>query len=130
MNNSLNISLLEGRLTRDPQLIAVGSNELCKFNIAVNSSYKNGEAFKDSVDFFSITAWDKLANPCSKYLKKGSKVRVRGRLKQENWTSPEGRKMSKILIDASKVDFLSNNFRKEEKAIATQTEPMLDTVPF
>lgn len=112
MEKQLNVSLLEGRLTKNPELISTGGGiNVCKFDIAVNSVVKVGGETKNIVDFFSITTWSRLADACSKYLKKGTKVRVRGKLKRDSWVSKDGRKLSRIHIDASSVEFMGGNKR-------------------
>ncbi|HBD95512.1 MAG: hypothetical protein A2015_07980 [Spirochaetes bacterium GWF1_31_7] len=129
MEKQLNLSLLEGRLTRDPELMKTNNGKpVCKFDLAVNSSFKSGDEYKENVDFFSINAWENLAETCVKYLKKGTKVRVRGKLKQDNWTSSDGRKMSKVKIEASHVEFIGDDTK--EKKPQTETIHSKITTPF
>lgn len=108
MEKQLNLTLMEGRLTRNPEFLQTSGGGVCKFDIAVNNSIKSGNEIKNVVDFFSITAWNKLGEICSKYLKKGSKVRIRGRLKHDSWISKDGRKMSNVHIDAASVEFIGS----------------------
>ncbi|MCH5149442.1 MAG: single-stranded DNA-binding protein [Spirochaetales bacterium] len=112
MEKQLNLTLMEGRLTRNPEYLQTSCGGVCKFDIAVNNSIKSGNEVKHMVDFFSITAWNKLGEICSKYLKKGAKVRIRGRLKHDSWTSKDGRKMSNVHIDAASVEFIGNSKRQ------------------
>jgi len=115
MDKALNLSLVEGRLTRDPDLFYTkNGNEVCKFDIAVNSNFKANGKNVDEVSFISVNTWNKVADACAKYLKKGSKVRVKGRLKQNSWTSKDGAKKNKIYVEASGVDFLGSNRKKTE----------------
>lgn len=131
MERQLNLSLVEGRLTRDPEVIKLGKGgQICKFDIAVNSFFKQGNDYKEEVDYFSVNVWNKLADACSKYLKKGAKVRVKGKLKQECWTASDGRKMSKVRIDASNVDFIGDNRRDKEKDTGTKIYSREQAVPF
>ena len=107
MEKALNLSLVEGRLTRDPDLFYTkNGNGVCKFDIAVNDNFKAGEKEINEVSFISVNTWNKIADACAQYLKKGSKVRIKGRLKQDSWLSKEGIKRIKTYIEAASVDFL------------------------
>lgn len=118
MSNLLNISLIEGRLTDEPELrYTKNGKSLCKFSLAVNSKLKVDNESVDYVSFFSVNSWNKLAEVCAKYLKKGSKIRVKGRLRQNRWISGDGSKRDKVYIEASGVDFI------QLKTKAEQAEP-------
>lgn len=112
--NSLNSILIEGNLTRDPELKHTPSGAyVCSMSIASNRWYKQGESVEKEVSFFDIEAWSKLAEACGGRLKKGRGVRVVGRLKQERWTDAEGKQRSKIKIVAEHVEF-KPVFQKDE----------------
>jgi single-strand DNA-binding protein len=103
MAKSLNRVQLIGNLTRDPELRYTPSGAgVCSFGIATNRSWTTDTGEKrEEVEFHNIVAWRKLAEICSQYLKKGSKVFVEGRLATRSWTSPEGQPKTKteIVID-------------------------------
>lgn len=112
MSSVLNLSLIEGRLTRDPELLYTKKgNAVCKFDIAVNSGFA-GENQTKEVSFISVNSWNKVAECCAKYLKKGSLIRASGRLKQDSWEK-DGKKVSKIYVEAANVQFLSTPKREE-----------------
>lgn len=116
MEKALNLSLIEGRLTRDPELFYTkNGNSVCKFDIAVNSIFKNKDKNVNEVSFITVNTWNKVADACAQYLKKGSKVRIKGSLKQDTWTTKEGEKRKKIHIEASSVDFLYSPKKKQEE---------------
>ena len=116
MSSVLNLSLIEGRLTRDPELLYTkNGNAVCKFDIAVNSSMKKGENVTNTVSFIAVNAWNKVAECCAKYLKKGSLIRANGRLKQNSWDGKDGKKVSKIFVEAASVEFLGSPAKKNEK---------------
>ncbi len=82
MARSLNKVLLIGNLTRDPELrYTPQGTAVATFSIATNRQWKteSGDQ-KDEAEFHRIVAWDKLAEICSKMLKKGSRTFVEGRL--------------------------------------------------
>ena len=115
--NSLNSVLLEGNLTRDPELkYTPKGTALCSFAIASNRSFKQEEEYHEEVSYFDVTTWSHLAEVCNEYLKKGRGVRVVGRLKQDRWNDPEGNGRSKVYVIAEHVEFKPE--RKKEDAAA------------
>lgn len=82
MSRSLNKTTLIGNLTRDPEQRQTTTGAIvCTFSLATNRSWTtdSGEK-KEEADFHRIVAWKKLADICVRYLKKGSKAYVEGRL--------------------------------------------------
>tara|TARA_Y100001938_G_C7823479_1_gene297765 strand:+ start:74 stop:463 length:390 start_codon:yes stop_codon:yes gene_type:complete len=100
----MNKYICVGNLTSAPQLKEVGENSVCSFSVAINSISKKEDTF-----FMDIECWNKVAQNCQKYLDKGSKVLVEGKLKSNSWTSKEGAKREKFICVADLVTFLSTN---------------------
>ena len=122
--NDLNTIIIEGRLTRDP-VIRDFSNNNCvsSLSIAVNSSYKSkDESYVQEVGFFDVDVWNNAAKACNQYLKKGSKIRVRGVLKQNRWENQEGIKKSKIFIKAETVEFKGDDKKAPASSDAVDSE--------
>lgn len=104
--NNLNSILVEGNLVKDPELsYTQKGTAVCKFSVACNRSFKQGEETVKEVSFFDVTTWGRQAEVCNEYLKKGRGVRVVGSLRQDRWTDTEGRNHSRILIVAEHVEF-------------------------
>ncbi|MBC8452456.1 MAG: single-stranded DNA-binding protein [Spirochaetes bacterium] len=105
--NNLNSVIIEGNLTRDPEESSTPKGTpVCKFTIATNRYYKNGEQQQQQeVSFFAVETWAKLASSCYSYLEKGRGVRVVGRLKQERWTGADEKKHERIVVVAEHVEF-------------------------
>jgi len=123
-----NLAVVEGRLTNDPELRYLqNGTALCKFSIANNQSYYKDENLQEEVNFIDITTWAKLAEKCNEYLKKGRRVLINGRLKQDKWQDNNGANRSKISIVGNQVQFLDQKKETEEKNAA---DPSDDTVPF
>ena len=81
----MNKCILIGNLTRDPELSTTGSGiSVCKFSIAVNRTFKNQNGEYET-DFLNIVTWRGLADNCSKYLIKGSKVAVCGQIQTRTY---------------------------------------------
>lgn len=116
MVNALNLSLIEGRLTKDPQLFWTKNGyPVCRFDLAVNFSQKNDSKIYKEVSFITVNTWNKVAEVCSQYLKKGSMVRIKGRIKQDSWTGSDGKKRNRVYIEANSVDFLANPKKQKEQ---------------
>ena len=104
--NSLNSILLEGNLTKDPQLSKTPKGTpVCIFSVASNRYYKQEDEGVNEVSFFDVEVWSRLAETCSEHLTKGRGVRVVGRLKQDRWEDPEGKLHSRIKIVGEHVEF-------------------------
>ena len=132
--NSLNSVLVEGNLTRDPELAyTTKGTAVCKFSIA-NNRYirgKEDEKAQEEVSYFDIVAFARLAEVCGEYLKKGRGVRVIGRLKQDRWTDPEGKPRSKVLIIAEHTEWKpQTNKDNPETATVEEPERPTDSIPF
>lgn len=106
----LNKVMLIGNLGRDPEfnVIASSGTPVAKFSLAVNRAYKvNGEK-KEETEWFNIVAWSQLAEICEKYLHKGSKVYIEGRIQTRKYTDKEGIQRSVVDIIASDMKMLDS----------------------
>lgn len=119
--NNLNTVLIEGQLTRDPDVVpAPAQSQSCRLAIANNRYYlnKTGDWVQDP-SYFSVYVYGAVASACIRYLKKGRGVRVVGRLKQFSWTD-NGIRREKICIMAEHIEF--------QPAKKTE-QPVVDTSP-
>lgn len=91
---SINKVILIGNLTRDPELRDVKDGlKVCNFSLAVNDSYKNAAGEEvNNVTYIDCEAWSGLADIISKYLKKGSKTYIEGKLKSDTWVDADSGK--------------------------------------
>ena len=105
----LNKVLLMGNLTRDPELRRLPSGvAVTELGLALNRSFqgKDGER-REEVVFIDVTVWDRQAETCCQYLKKGRGVHVEGYLKMDTWDDKTtGEKRSKLKVQAERVQFL------------------------
>jgi single-strand DNA-binding protein len=102
MPGNYNRIILVGNLTRDPEMRFIPSGSgVVKFALAVSRRTKNS----DETMFIDIVAWDKLAEVCNTYLKKGMSVLVEGRLVIRNYDDKDGnkRKATEVVIDAMQM---------------------------
>ena len=107
--NNLNSVLIEGNLTRDPELrYTPKGTPTCQLVLASNRSYRDPERQgerTEEVSFIETTTWGKLAEVCHEHLTKGRGIRVVGRLKQERWEDPDGNSRAKVVTIAEQVEF-------------------------
>ena len=107
----LNRVFLMGRLTFDPELRRTPSGTaVTELRMATNRSYqgRDGER-KEETLFIDVTVWDRQAETCCQYLKKGSAVHVEGSLRMDTWEDKNtGEKRSKIRVRADRVQFLDS----------------------
>jgi single-strand DNA-binding protein len=108
---SINRVVISGNLTRDPELKALPSGtSVLALGIAVNDRRKNQESgqWEDVPNFFDVSIFGARADALSRFLSKGSKVAIEGRLRWHQWETPQGDKRSKVDIVADEIEFLSS----------------------
>jgi single-strand DNA-binding protein len=116
--NNLNSILIEGNLIRDPLLRNTSKGmAICKFTLASNRYLKTENGIEKEVSFFDVESWDRLAEACYQKGKKGSGVRVVGRLRQDRWADRDGKQQARIMIVAEHVEF-----RPEALSKSTNTD--------
>ena len=115
----MNKVFLMGHLGKDPEVKEFSSgNKVCNFNLATNKVYKgkNGEKQQETT-WHNCTGWNKTADLCSTYLKKGSFVFVEGEINISSWENEHGEKRYNHRINVFSIKFLD---RKEEDNKTTQ----------
>lgn len=103
----LNLVVLIGRLTRDPELRYTPGNgtAVATFTLAVDRPFTNRQGEKEA-DFIRIVTWDKLAENCANYLQKGRLVAATGRLQIRSYEDKEGARRQSTEVVARDVRFL------------------------
>ena len=103
---NLNVVALVGCLGRDPETKYFDSGTVVtKFSIAVNRPKKDGV---QEADWFDCEAWGKTAEFATNYIKKGNRVSIVGKLKQEKWEDrTTGDKRSKVVISVDRLENLT-----------------------
>jgi single-strand DNA-binding protein len=107
---SFNKIIIVGNLGRDPELrYTPQGNAVCNFSMATNERRRDkaGEQ-QDITTWFRITVWGKQAENVSKYLAKGRRVYVEGRLHVEDWTDRDGKQRYTLEVNATDVHFLDS----------------------
>jgi len=91
----LNKVMIIGNVTRDPESRNIPSGQtVCTFSVATNRRWRDKQTneMQSQPEFHNIVAWAKLAETCSAYLKKGSRVYIEGRLQTRSWEDQTGQK--------------------------------------
>lgn len=105
----LNKIMLIGNLGKDPELqVTQDGTPFTKFSLAVNRNTKTstGER-KEETEWFNIIAWRQLAETCERYLHKGSKVYIEGRLTQRRYTDKNGIERTMVEVIANEMEMLT-----------------------
>lgn len=99
--NTVNII---GNLTKDPDVRYGSEKAVCRMNVAVNDGYGDNQR----TSFISVVAFGKTAENCERYLAKGRKVAVTGRLQTGSYEK-DGVKHYTTDVIASSVEFLNSS---------------------
>ena len=104
--NRVNIS---GNLTRDPELrMTSGGTQVLSFGVAVNDRRRNPQTgeWEDYPNFVDCTMFGTRAEAVSRYLQKGSKVAIEGKLRYSSWER-DGQRRSKLEVIVDEIEFMS-----------------------
>ena len=104
----LNKVMVIGKVGTDPEMrYTANGRAVTSFRVAANRSYTtpDGER-REETEWFSVVAWQKLAEQCSQYLQKGRRVYVEGRLQTRSWDTPDGQRRFRTEVIADRVIFL------------------------
>lgn len=134
---NLNKAMIIGNLTRDPETRTTPSGQtVASFSVATNLIWndQSGQQQK-KVEFHNVVAWRKLAEICSQYLKKGSKVYIEGRLQTTDWTGQDGNKRYRTEIVAENMIMLdkssgTNNSNMTNVDNNKEEEIQVEDIPF
>lgn len=111
-----NVSLI-GRLTRDPELRYISDSQMAvaRFAIAIDRPVRSGG--EKQTDFPNIVAFGKQAENCERFLKKGSRVGIQGRIQTGRYTNKNGDTVYTTEVVANNVQFLDwvNDKKSERK---------------
>ena len=131
---SINRVIISGNLTRDPELRSTQSGmDVMSFGVAVNDRRRNPQTneWEDYPNFIDCTMFGSRAEALSRYLSKGTKVAIEGKLRWSQWETNEGQKRSKIEIIVDEIEFMqsiSNGAQVPATASAPAVDPMTSTL--
>ena len=104
----VNKVILIGNLGADPELRYTGSGTaVANFNLATNESYKDRDGnLVEKTEWHRVVAWDRLAEICGEYLKKGRSVYIEGSLQTRQWEDKDGNTKYTTEIKAREMQML------------------------
>lgn len=118
----MNNTNLIGRLTANPELRTTTSNvEVCSFTLAVPRRFKT-EGQPDA-DFINCVAFKNVAVTISKYVAKGERLAVMGRISTRNYENKEGNKIYVTEVIVENIDFLEP---KKDNTNTEETDPFVE----
>lgn len=99
-----------GNVGRDPEMrYTQGGTAVCDFSVAVSRQWtdqQSGEQ-REKTTWFRVSAWNKLAETCNQYVKKGMRVLVTGEVEASAWIAQDGTAKASLELTARDVKFLS-----------------------
>ena len=120
----MNKVIMMGRLTRDPEVrYSQGASQtaIARFSLAVDRRWKR-EGEPDA-DFFNCTVFGRQADFVEKYLRKGIKIIVAGRIQNDNYTNKKGQKVYAVQIIVDEIEFA------ESKNAAATNGAVMQNIP-
>lgn len=118
----MNKLIIIGNLTRAPEMrVTAGGKNVCTFTVAVNRRV----AQKEETDFFRVSAWEKTADLCQRFLSKGRKVAVVGTVSLNSYTANNGENRANLEVFAETVEFLGakNEAGTSQPVTSNGTQP-------
>jgi single-strand DNA-binding protein len=123
---SLNKVMIIGNVGTEPEMrFTPNGNPVTSFRVATNRVYTTPEGErKRETEWFTIVAWNKLAEQCNQFLTKGRLVYAEGRLHTHAWEGQDGQRRSRSEIVANRVVFLDRReaASSSEEAVAEETD--------
>ncbi len=132
----LNLTILEGRLTRDPELRKTQSGiAVATFTVACDRPRKKDA--EQQADFINVVAWRQSAEFLSNYFHKGDAVQVQGRIQTRTYDDKNGNKVFFTEVVAYNINFPltsknnssngSTNKGTTQNSAPTVEDPFVDT---
>lgn len=128
---SINRVIISGNLTRDSELRSTASGlPVLGFGVAVNDRRKNQQTgeWEDYPNFIDCTMFGARADSLSRYLTKGTKVSIEGKLRWSQWER-EGQKRSKIEVIVDELEFMSSRNSDSSSYAASRPAPAPAPIP-
>lgn len=120
----MNLVIMIGRLTKDPEVRYTSGSQMavCRFTLAIDRRVKQGEEKK--ADFPQVICFGKTAENCERFLSKGRKAAVRGRLQTGSYKDKDGKTVYTTDVIADEVEFLEWGEKGGESSKEDHSEPV------
>lgn len=119
MNGSVNKVILIGNLGKDPDIRRLeNGSTVASFPLATSEIYtdRNSGEKKEITDWHDIVVWRGLAEIAEKYIRKGTKIYVEGKLKKRSWQDKDGNTRYSTEVVGDEITILSRNDAPERKS--------------
>ena len=133
MSKGVNKALIVGHLGSDPEgRLFENQNAVCNFSVATSESWKDKTTGQqqERTEWHRIVVYGKLAEICTKYLKKGSKVFIEGQLRTRKWQDKDGRDCYTTEIVARDVQMLDSRKGVYDENQAPDQDNFDGDIPF
>ena len=106
--------------------------QILSFGVAVNDRRRNPQTneWEDVPNFVDCVVFGARAEPLSRFLSKGSKVAVEGKLRYSSWETKDGQRRSKLEVIAEDIEFLSLDGDVARTAAPQQAAPRYPEVTY
>jgi single-strand DNA-binding protein len=123
---ALNVMLLVGHLTRDPEVrYSPTGTPVATLGLALNTRVKGQDGqWREDPCFVDVVVFAPQAEACSEYLEKGAPALVEGRLQYRTWEDAQGQRRSTHEVVAARVQFLP----RPDYGAASEPDPVPITV--
>ena len=127
----VNKVILIGNLGKDPEVKYLESNvAVAKFPLATNEVWKDKSgAKKEHTEWHNIVLWRGLAELSEKYLHKGDRIYVEGRLRTRNWEDKDGNKRYTTDVIADNMTMLTVKREDEQSVQSDNSTEMPESTP-
>lgn len=128
---NVNVCVLTGNLTRDPELVELPSGtQVCRLRVAVATRERVDGEWTDRPNYFDVSVFGGQGETAARYLAKGRAVAISGQLRWREWQTEDGERRQAVSITASQVQFLGppraeraeDGARGDEGAVAPEAE--------
>lgn len=128
----MNRVIITGNLGAAPEVRQTkGGTTVCNLSVATNERVKQNGEWVDHTEWHRIVVFGGQAESCGKYLAKGSKVAVEGKLRTRAYTDKQGTERRSTEVLADRVEFMSRANQSQNNAPPQQTtSDQFDEIPF
>ncbi|MBM3186311.1 MAG: single-stranded DNA-binding protein [Bacteroidetes bacterium] len=127
MNGSVNKVILIGNLGKDPEIKRLDNGAvIASFPLATSEIFtdKNTGEKREITDWHDIVLWRGLAEVAEKYIRKGTKVYVEGKLKKRSWQDKDGNNRYATEVVGDELTILSRPDGERPSSYSTEGKPL------
>ncbi len=134
MAGSLNKVMIIGNVGREPEMrYTQNGTPVTSFSVAAGRRWTSPEGEqREETEWFNVVTWNKLAETASRYVTKGSRVYIEGRLQTRSWEGPDGQKRYRTEVVAQTMILLDGRQKApgapDEMSLPEEIEP--EEIPF